>query len=270
MKAAIFFFAHAGISRVYQWLHWHMGCPEVALRVFCPPQTILPEIFVKLPFFYETCWGSPQLVYVQQEAYKCILNEFPDLGMIFMVSGSDIPVASIDSLLEISNQGQSYLPFTRSGIGGHARRRDKLPFIDTTMIGMKPPSYQTLQWVHLTRKHAQKIAEFPLWKLQYIHTHLQYACNLYGKCMPVADEYWVWTILSQESIDDICDRSLTEMDRESPTSSSPITWSSNEETRRVLILSGKDGDIYDTITLSDALRYAQTHGALFYRKVEFV
>lgn len=88
--------------------------------------------------------------------------------------------------------------------------------------------------------------------------------------MPVADEYWVWTILSQESIDDICDRSLTEMDRESPTSSSPITWSSNEETRRVLILSGKDGDIYDTITLSDALRYAQTHGALFYRKVEFV
>ena len=273
VKAVILFIAHAGLSQCMQWLHWHLGNPDVALKIFCRPDYPLYGSFERLPFFYETTWGSPQLVYVQQEAYQHILQEHPETKMIFMVSGNDIPIVSIEKVLEIADQGQSYVPKIRGDDGCLLKMARLMPKCwpqdiskDQKDQDVIMPKYQSIQWIHLTANHARLIADFPLWKLQCIHTKMQDLYNEQGLRPPIADEYWAITILSQFKICCI-DKTLTEQDRMEKYSPSPILWESYSEKKRIFIGSINGKDTYEITTLAQTIEEAVKNGALFYRKI---
>lgn len=297
VKAVVLFIAHAGLTQCTRWLHWHLGHQDVALRIFCRPNYPLYGDFERLPFFFETSWGSPQLVYVQQESYRHILKEFPEVQMIFMVSGSDIPIEPIEKLLEIADQKTSYIPKVRNEDGslhtmlrlmpkhwpqdasgediedgdirdrsgqdqsGQSRKSDSHSSESQVM-----PKYQTIQWIHLTAEHARRIAEFPMWKMQCIHAKMQELYNERGIRPPIADEYWAITILAQYKIMGL-DKTLTEQDRACRDSPSPIEWDSFWNPQRIFVATVDGKDTFEVTSLAKTIEEARQKGALFYRKI---
>lgn len=278
-KAVVFFMAHAGITQVLSWIQWRLSLPvpeHVAFRVFCPPSFVMPEPhFKRLPYYYETHWGSPSIIYAQMDGYAHILKEFPSVDMVFLVSGSCVPIASADTFLKILNLNKSHVPFTRSGNGGHANRKDKLyevkpSFLKSLSLNVQP-EHSTLQWLHLTRPHIQYLIAFPLWKMLSIHSTLEITYKLRGKKVPVPDEYWPWFILRNSGIcyADIIDKTLTEQDREYSTSPSPITWHSLDLSRKVYdgYDTIKQEEIFSLVNLRSIVQECSSQGSLFYRKV---
>ena len=296
VKAVVLFIAHAGLTQCTRWLHWHLGHPDVALRIFCRPDYPLYGFFERLPFFFETSWGSPQLVYVQQESYRHILKEFPEVQMIFMVSGSDIPIEPIEKLIEIADQKKSYIPRIKNGDGSlhtmlrlmpkrwpngsddwHQDWQQDWP-IDWRNECMDPdkckdpvlnpvmPKFQAIQWIHLTSEHARLIAEFPLWKMQCIHAKMQDLYNQHGIRPPIADEYWAITILAQYKITGI-DKTLTEQDRACQDSPSPIEWDSFWHPQSIFVSTVDGKDTFEVTSLAKTIEEARLNGALFYRKI---
>jgi hypothetical protein len=261
----IFCIAHTGISQNQIWSLWLKRC-GIQMRVFCPVGTVLPEGAARLPFYFATQWASPQLVYVLQEGYRSILNEFPDLEMIYLVSGLDIPVCGPEALRHTKSQ----IAFTRSGIGHHQNRRDKVLQIRTKDLAnyglVKQPSYMSTQWIHLTSKHARLIADFPMWRMQLLHSKLRHTYAHYYRPMPVADEYWPWTILTQcgVSIDDVEDTICTQQDRMHPNDPSPIVW--HDTANKVFTHYIDSEPMYELKTLKDILS-ALPKETLFYRKI---
>jgi hypothetical protein len=231
---------------------------------------MIPNGAKRLDFMFATSWASPQLVYVLQEGYKLILDEFKDVKMIFLASGTDIPLQNSSILLSIS---KSCFAFTRSGNGGHQNRKDKLlaiPTKDLTDFGLlSQPKHISLQWIHVTGQHARMIAEYPLWKMQLLHSKLIQTYRHYLKTMPVADEYWPWTILLQCGVQpcDVSDLTLTQQDRQEPHDCSPILWTSLTQKRKIFHSFIDDMPQYIETTLQDILFENKKSGALFYRKV---
>ena len=266
MTRVIFCIAHKGISQIEYWSSW---LPEdIEMRVYCPRETILPRRAQRLPFFFATQWASPQLVYVLQEGYRCILKEFPEAAMIYLVSGTDIPVS------KTLNHTKSQIAFTRSGNGNHQNRKDKILEIrtkDLKEFGLcKQPSFMSTQWIHLTGNHARLIAEYPLWRMQLLHSKLRHTYQHYAKVMPVADEYWPWTILSQcgVTIDDVDDTICTQQDRARPDDSSPITWTSLD-TKTQIFVRYDSGPIFECKSLREILE-SLPEETLFYRKTAVI
>ena len=239
------------------------------MRVFCPREAALPEGSKRLPIWFATSWASPQLVYVLQECYKSILAEFDNLKMIYLISGKDIPVCTAEALLELPCK--SRIAFTRSGNGLHQNRKDKILQVRTKQLksfGLAvQPCHLATQWVHLTAEHARMIAEFPMWRMQLLHSKLVHTYQHYGKAMPVADEYWPWTMLLQCGVTarDVIDEISTQQDRAEPGDPSPIEWQSLHEKQKTFRCFEANIACYDDSSLADILKGLE--GALFYRKV---
>jgi hypothetical protein len=259
----IFCIAHAGITQIDVWSAW-LTAQNIQMRVFCPAGFAVPRNARRMPFYFATQWGSPQLVYVLQEGYRHILNEFIDVEMIYLVSGFDIPVGIT---LEHT---KSQIAFTRSGNGHHQNRRDKMMEIrtkDLLSYGLtQQPSYIATQWIHLTGVHAKLIADFPMWKMQLLHSKLRHTYSHYGKNMPVADEYWPWTILTQcgVTLDNVNDCICTQQDRARPHDPSPILWDGGNAS----VFTHFDGPdaVFEIKSLRDIL-HSLPKETLFYRKI---
>jgi hypothetical protein len=267
MAVVILCIAHEGLSQGALWSRWLAGS-MIYMRVFCPRDAVLPDGAKRLPIWFATSWGSPQLVYVLQEAYKAILAEFVDVSMIYLVSGKDIPVCSPEGLLRLPEK--SRIAFTRSGNGLHQNRKDKMLQVRTKHLksfGLSAqPCHMATQWIHLTGAHARYIAEYPLWRMQLLHSKLIHTYQHYGKNMPVADEYWPWTILLQCGVkhSDVIDVISTQQDRAEPHDASPIEWTSLTQTQKTFRCFD-DTAVYDDTCLQELLKGLD--GALFYRKV---
>jgi hypothetical protein len=272
MSVVILCIAHEGLSQGALWSRWLSGASRpLHMRVFCPRDAVLPEGAKRLPIWFATSWASPQLVYVLQECYKSILAEFDNLKMIYLISGKDIPVCSPETLLELPST--SRIAFTRSGNGLHQNRKDKILEVRTKQLksyGLTAqPCHSATQWIHLTKEHARLIAEFPLWRMQLLHSKLVHTYQHYGKNMPVADEYWPWTILLQCGVTarDVIDEISTQQDRSEPYDASPIEWTSLDQKQKTFRCYEDSLARHDDSSLADILKGLVGSGTLFYRKV---
>ena len=204
--------------------------------------------FKRLPFFFSTTWGSQQIVYAMQEGYKLILDEFPDVEQIFLVSGSCIPIGSPSRAFEVC--GKSFVSHTVSH-RGRGITKDRLPLIKPRILAklnLDQPKFLSTQWIHLNNKDARKIVDFPLWKMQEIQVQYQRS-----GIFLIPDEFWPCYILRDS---ETINFNLTEQDRRDDNDPSPILWTGRSE-----LISGVEK------TLQEVIQESRDSGALFYRKV---
>lgn len=142
-KIALFFLAHDGISLPATWNRWRAKAPDKIVFYAMSPKKY--EGFKSLEPYSKTAWCHPSLVYAYLNGLKQILkdDEKKEIAVIYLVSGTDIPIRSAEFLLSLR-------PKTRICPAGTAELR-----LDTEKTQRVDLMHQ---WFAITRSDAEKLS----------------------------------------------------------------------------------------------------------------
>jgi len=99
-EVVVLFVAHNGVNHPDLWRRWLQGS-AVRAFVYCNPDVALPAgewEGRRLKAHRETRWGHRSIVYATQAALAEVLVRAPRLGVVYIVSGADIPIQSAETL----------------------------------------------------------------------------------------------------------------------------------------------------------------------------
>jgi hypothetical protein len=265
MHSVIFFLAHSGVTQPSVWETWLKECnsypgKRVDFRIFSDVDEpfITPER--KLHFKMKTEWASPSLVAALQTGYSLILNDFPHVDMIFLVSGFDIPIMSPHNFWQLPRA--SYVP-----ISEYLDQLEKEEFNELSIHKIckyrNSPKIFSVQWIHILSADAKIISDAPLepyveWMKVLNETFEQ--TYVYDEVLPCA------MLSAKGRLDSLKDEPLTDFERKHEGDPSPIVWNS---------LKGKvsvarpldDGEIAELYSLENVLKESVNDKFLFFRKI---
>jgi hypothetical protein len=229
-------------------------------------------------FHENTAWGSPSLVHVLQRGYQAILGEFRGVDMIYLVSGYDIPVMSPELFATLPTN-KSFVPLnaeiTTSLDAQNAEPLDAQVrpslYSSLQISRLRPgmqPSFQSVQWVHLTGEHALVVARTPLapfveW-VQWLNR--DGATYVYDEAVPPAmlELSLGMRFGSPQWLKAFVDEPLTAFIRREEGDPSPIEWRSFDE--RILTEEVVD-NVRQEYSLERAIREFRDDEFVFFRKV---
>lgn len=281
--SVVYFLAHDGVKQPDVWKRWLDGCTterrRVVARVFCNESRMGP--FEKdhwVGFHETTAWGTPSLVHVLQRGYQAILDEFPGVDMIYLVSGYDIPVMSPELFATLPTN-KSFVPLNAKiatfldaenveSVNARVHPSSySLPQISRLRPGMQP-SFQSVQWIHLTGEHAAIVAQTPLAPfVQWVQwLNRDGATYVYDEAVPPAMLELSLGIKfgTPQWREAFVDEPLTAFIRREEGDPSPIEWRSFDE--RILTEEVVD-NVRQEYSLERAIREFRDDEFVFFRKV---
>jgi len=268
--SVVYFLAHDGVKQPDVWAKWLAACTterrRVVARVFCNESRMGPfENERWIGFYQATAWGTPSLVHVLQRGYRAILDEFPSVDMIYLVSGYDIPIMSPELFASLPTK-KSFVPLNA---GIPRMRPSAYKSLQISRLGHgAQPSFQSVQWLHLTGEHAAIVARTPLapfveW-VQWLNR--DGATYVYDEAVPPAmlELSLGMRFGSPQWRKAFVDEPLTAFIRREEGDPSPIEWRSFDE--RILTEEVVD-NVRQEYSLERAIREFRDDEFVFFRKV---
>jgi len=244
------------------WESWksHSTVYKNRVRFAVHANTDIKEHFVDRYYIdnqIKTAWCGASLVYAFQNSVREILAKYPNVRMIYLVSGLCVSVKPLSALFQRGKFKTTIWKANHPKTMLTRIQKLKLP------VPARKLSYHS-QWLCLTRKHAQIIANYDFTNLEQANRIINEQKTL--KLCP--DEYWIASALKLSEVnfsEDVIDNCLTESARSQNGDPSPITWSSLSERKKVW-----NGRNRVFRTLQDELESAaedEDETVMFYRKV---
>ena len=296
-RIVILFLAHEGVQHPSLWWYWWQrnvqARNEVAFVVHAsnnlnnkPDHHGFVNHHRLFQSFNKTKWGDFNLVQAYIRCIKHILQTFPALQIVYLVSGYCIPITPIEQLLRDNNQ-QSRCSYTASPFELNAKTQH---IVDETITRINNELQYTFdkskflhhhQWIALIKSHLQILVKTDLkpWNLfdQYLTTisHEQH----YKLMITAPDEYVPMSILKHANIPDEqikFDNPITEFKHKTTNTSNAYLWASWDLTntqRRKLKFDTWTRTPQGNIRTEKAkplihyIEQARNDGVLFYRKI---
>lgn len=228
--------AHSGVQQPDLWNWWVEPYKDkIKFRVFCNPEHVeRQKDFLKagtenrlLPFHMETGWAKISLVEAQFRGYKFILEEFgyKKVRMIYLVSGFDIPVMSPKKLLEMP-------------------KISRVPVLDVLKFknpeGKKYTFLRSVQWIHLTGRLANKLANTPTETIHFVARNLDlynqnHSTEVYDEIVPATILRALGILFGKDCDSKLCcaDDTLTDFERHKNSDPSPVEWDTLDTKKKI-------------------------------------
>jgi hypothetical protein len=173
----LLFLAHAGVAQPTAWQKWKSGAPpgKILFVVHANAKTYEKDEFARKYGILEakdrvaiTKWCDKSLVFAQQAGIRYILKHWPDMAMIYLVSGDSVPIREAAELIALEEQSRL------CGVRRPPSNAWKLTRTEWKCLGPTTSAkgvdvgrdmtdrdlYQHEQWLSLDKSDAQAIARF--------------------------------------------------------------------------------------------------------------
>ena len=291
-SVGILFLAHDGVTNPTLWEKWRDSDPRFAhrIRFFVFRNTKLrhPSDFADrhdLGVRLRTKWCSSSIVKATVESLQVVLLRDAGVGMLYVVSGFDIPIQppwALFTTRSVVTEGvaKTVVPF-RTVLAWTPG--DDQPFQDRPGWGKRNDDVRArvathIQWCGLSREHAQRIVAYPdLGRLLKLGNKMSAAC--------CPDEWILGTILTLQQQPNgaaaaaptpaalpsppsppIIDWAVTDQYRSRAKDQSPVVWKDLDSTEHKVLWAPPR--TYRTYTLATVVEtVSRGEGNLFFRKV---
>lgn len=252
---ALLFLAHSGVTQGPAWEKWRTASKYdflIHFYVHANEQVRYGKDFVekyRVPFTVKTEWYDLSLVTAYIKSAKHIVSSMPSIEIVYLVSGSDVPLRCADELFEFD-------------------RHSRIAFTGDITFNNFPIH---TQWVHLRSEHIWQLPQPGKFEKKY---------KKYVDDDTAPDEWVVGALLrkipvhhhdpskalgpshSQAlSYDIIINEPLTDMERADSKSPSPVLWTSYTKKRRI-IRNGRRVPM----DFEEVLQESSEDGFFFFRK----
>jgi len=263
----ILFLAHDGVANPGVWESWLASDPSVDVRffVFCNESVRHGRAFVErhdLGVRCPTAWGTSSIVRATVLCYRKIYDGFPEVAVVYLVSGSCVPLQPPRFFFERSAPGSFYYDFRPFSslvqyVPAGPVKRNPLWSRGPRWPLLRRHLRCHLQWCALSREHVRAVVEFP--GLDWLYEEGDRVREVW-----CPDEWVLGTVLSLCGARGVRDRPTTDHVRERFEDEHPVTWSSWRVPRR-FYEPWEDREV--VCSLARRVAEARGHGYLFFRKV---